>query len=193
MRTHSMAAEAIVLNARSMSAAANGRTKGRSDVAAAWVEQAITAGLDPFMRQEPLSSSEQAGEWLLATSKDAAGRPNSPGTLADEHFDEAFVILAQLGRLRHAAELKPWHGNILPDDSSPRAVALRVKLAREALTLELEDFYRACGVNANAGRALEAGNRAFASIENEMLAVICAHHAIPEDWVMSGSAEDIEV
>ncbi len=192
MRNQSMAAEAIILNVRSMNAASKGKIKGRADVAAAWVEQAITAGGDPFMRQEPLSSGEQAGEWLLVTSKDAAGHPNFPGRLVDEHFDEVFVVLARLGRLRPDAELKPWHGNVLPEDSSCRAVALRVNLAREALALGLDVFYRGCGVNANACRAREAGHRAFASIDNEMLAVICAHNAIPEEWVLYGTAEEIE-
>jgi hypothetical protein len=189
MRNHSTASEALILNGRSMSADARGRKQVRSDVAIAWVEQAIAAGCDPFMRQEPLSSGEQAGEWLLATSKNAAAHPGRP---ADEYFDEVFVILARLGRLRHDAELRPWHGNVLPEDSSPRAVALRIKLAREVLGLGEEAFYGACRMNLNAGRALEEGHRAFASIDHETLPLICAQHGIPEDWVMFGMAEEIE-
>ncbi len=192
MRHHSTAAEALILNARSMSANTCGRKRVRSDVAIAWVEQAIAAGCDPLMRQEPLSSGEQAGEWLLATSKNAAAHPHFPGQPADEYFDEVFVILARLGRLRHDAELRPWHGNVLPEDSSPRAVALRIKLAREVLGLGEEAFYGACRLNLNAGRALEEGHRAFASIDHEMLPLICAQHDIPEGWVMSGMAEEIE-
>ena len=141
MRNHSMVAEAIILNAQSKSAA-RPRKNARADVAAAWIEQAIAAGCDPFMRQEPLSSGELAGEWLLATSKESQGHPNHPGTLPDEHFDEVFMILVRLGRVQHDAVLQPWHGNVLPDDSSPRALALRVRLAREALAMDHDVFYR---------------------------------------------------
>jgi hypothetical protein len=191
MRTHSTTAQALILSARSLSAA-RGRKQVRSDVAIAWVEQAIAAGCGPFMRQEPLSSSDQAGEWLLAISKDAATHPYFPGMPTDEHFDEVFVILARLGRLRPDATLRPWHGNVLPEDSSARAVALRIKIAREFIGLGQEAFYGACRMNLNAGRALEEGHRAFASIDNEMLPLICAQHGIPEDWVMFGTAEEIE-
>ena len=39
-----------------------------------WVEKAIAADCYPHMRQEPLSSQELAGEWLLVVS--AAGLAN---------------------------------------------------------------------------------------------------------------------
>jgi hypothetical protein len=192
MHNRSTAAVALILNAQTISAAAHGRNNTRNDVAVAWVEQAIASGCDPFIRQAPLSSGDHAGEWLLAISKGAALRSDFPGMPADEYFDEVFVILARLGRLCPDANLKPWHGNVLPDDSSPRGVGLRVKLARVALALDLANFYPASGVNAKTGQALEDGNRAFASIDNEILANICAFHSIPVDWVMFGSAEEIQ-
>jgi hypothetical protein len=191
MRNHSTAAEALILNARSVSAAVCAKKKGRSDVAAAWVEQAINAGLDPIMRQEPLNG-EDAGEWRLVTRKLDADHPRHPGALPVEHIDEVLVVLETLGRLRPDGEFKPWHGSILPDDSSPRAVALRVRLAREALLMDPNAFYRACGANPKAGNALEAGNGSFACIDNPMLADICAQHRIPAQWIMFGDADEIE-
>jgi hypothetical protein len=191
MSTHSAAIEATILNIRSKSVATFTR-HGRSDVAIAWVEQAIVAGCDPFMRQEPLESAEDAGEWLLVTSKQGASHPAYPGKLADEHFDEVFVVLARLGRILPDAVLKPWHGNVLPDESTPRAIALRVKLAREALAMDRDAFYPACGANPKAGQALEEGNRVFASPNHDMLHDICVHYAISEEWVMCGLADEIE-
>jgi hypothetical protein len=186
-----MAAAALILNVRSLSAAAGARKGARSDVASAWVEQAIAGGLDPIMRQQPLNA-EDPGEWRLVARKVEANDPGRPEPLPEEHFDEAFMVLARLGRLRPDGELRPWHGAVLPDDSSARALALRVRLAREALSIDPDAFYLACGVNPRAGQALEAGNVAFASFDSPMLPEICARHTIPEDWIMFGTAEEIE-
>jgi hypothetical protein len=191
MRHPSSAAEALILNARSQSHAAS-RRQGRADVAIAWIEQAIAAGCDPVMQQQPISAKDLPGEWLLVSLKQGNMRWGNPGKLASEHFDEAFVILARLGRIHTDAALKPWHGNVLLDDSAPRAVALRVRLVREALGLDHNNFYGACGINLKAGEALEEGNRLFASLDHEILHRICAHHDIPEDWVMFGMADEIE-
>jgi hypothetical protein len=191
MRHPSSAAEALILNARAHSYAGS-RRQGRADVAIAWIEQAIAAGCDPVMQQHPISAQEHAGEWLLVSAKQRNMRWGNPGKLASEHFDEAFVILARLGRIHNDAVLKPWHGNVLLDDSAPRAVALRIRLAREALALDHNAFYGACAVNLKAGEALEEGNRLFASLDHEILHRICAYHDVPEDWVMFGMADEIE-
>ena len=144
------------------------------------------------MRQEPLSSDGLAGEWLLVTSKAGLGHPLYPGALPDELLDEVFIVLARLGRIVHDTELKAWHGNVLTDDSSARALAFRVKLAREALGINRRHFYGACGINPKAGEALEAGHVSFASPDHEILHELCTYHGIPEEWLMLGNAEDIE-
>lgn len=192
MHSRSQSAEAIILNARCLKNDTGGGENTRSDAAAAWVELAIAARCDPTMRQGALSSGEYAGEWLLTTVKEGANHPGYPGKPAEELFDQIFIILARLGRLRHEAGLQPWHGNVLPDDSSACAVGLRVKLAREALAIDQVGFYRACNINLKAGQALEAGHCAFASFDNGMLLDICARHDIPEGWIMFGTAEDLE-
>ena len=191
MRKSSAAAEAIICSFRSVGPISVEKPAG-DNTAEIWVQAAIAAGSDPLMRQEPLSSDGLAGEWLLVTSKAGLNHPLYPGTLPDEHLDEVFIVLAKLGRIVHDAELKAWHGNVLPDDSSARALAFRVKLAREALGINRRHFYGACGLNPKAGEALEAGHVSFASADHEMLHEVCGYHNIPEEWLMLGNAEDIE-
>lgn len=144
------------------------------------------------MRQESLLSHGLAGEWLLITSKAGVNPPIYPGALPDELLDEVFIVLARLGRIVHDTELKTWHGNVLPDDSSARALAFRMKLAREALGMNCKHFYGACGINPKAGESLEAGHVSFATPDHEMLQEVCSYHDIPEEWLMLGNAEDIE-
>jgi hypothetical protein len=144
------------------------------------------------MWQESLSGDGLAGEWFLVTSKAGLNHPRYPGKLPDEFLDEVFIVLARLERVLHDTKLKAWHGNVLPDDSSARALALRMKLARQSLAMDRGRFYGACGMNLKAGEALEAGRLAFASPDNEMMHGVCAHHNIPEEWLMFGEAEDID-
>ena len=191
MRKSSAAAEAIICSFRSVGPIGV-KTLADDRLAETWVQAAIAAGCDPRMRQEPLSSEGAAGEWLLVTSKAGANNPLYPGTLPDELLDEVFIVLARLGRIVHDTGLKAWHGNVLPDDSSPGALAFRVKLSREALGINRRHFYGACGLNPKAGEALEAGHVSFASADHEMLHELCTHHDIPEEWLMLGHAEDIE-
>ena len=191
MRKSSAAAEAIICSYQSV-APIGVKTLAADRVAEIWVQAAIAAGCDPRMRQKPLSSEGLAGEWLLVTSKAGLSHSLYPGALPDELLDEVFNVLAKLGRVQHDAELKAWHGNVLPDDSSARALAFRVKLAREALGIERRHFYGACGINPKAGEALEAGHVSFATPDHEMLYDVCSYHNIPEEWLMLGNAEDIE-
>jgi hypothetical protein len=189
MRNNSQAAEAIICSFRSMNPAG---ARAEDRLAEVWVQAAIAAGCDPHMRQEPLSSDELAGEWLLVTLKAGLNHPIYPGTLADELLDEVFIVLARLGRVQPDPELKVWHGNVLPDDSSARALAFRMKLARRTLGVDRGHFYGACGINPKAGESLEAGHVSFASPDHEMLPELCAYHDVPEEWLMLGNAEDIE-
>ena len=112
--------------------------------------------------------------------------------MPDDFLDEVFIVLARLGRIQHDAVLQPWHGNVLPEESSAQALALRMKLARAAFAMDSDLFYGDCGINPKAGEALEAGHVSFASPDQEMVLQVCAHHKIPEEWVMLGTAEDIE-
>ena len=190
MRNNSAAAEAIICSFRSVKPVGAGTLAGH--LAEIWVQAAIAAGCDPFMRQEPLSSGELAGEWLLVTSKAGLSHALYPGALPDELLDEVFVVLSRLGRVQHDAILMPWHGNVMSDDSSALALAFRVRLAREALAMDRARFYGECSLNPKAGEALEAGHVSFASPDHVMVPELCAHHGIPEEWVAIGNAQDIE-
>ena len=191
MRQSSTAAEAIIRSFRSM-APIGAKALSGDRLAETWVQAAIAAGCDPHMRQQPLSSDGLAGEWLLVVSKAGLNHPLYPGQLPDELLDEVFLVLSRLGRVICDGELKAWHGNVWTDDSSPRALAFRMRLAREGLGLDRRQFYGAFRVNPVAGEALEAAHGSFASADHEMLQELCAYHGIPEEWLMLGDAEDIE-
>ncbi len=191
MRPRRGAAEAIICAFQSMRRGA-AKTDAARQRAEAWVQAAIAAGCDPHMRQEPLSSDGAAGEWAFVFAKAGPKHVLHPGPLPDDLFDEVFLILVKHGRILHDGTLKAWHGNVWPDDSSPCALGFRMRLAREALAQDRGRFYGACGFNPKAGEALEAGHGSFASPDQEMLAELCAHHRIPEEWVMLGHAQEIE-
>ena len=144
------------------------------------------------MQQEPLISEGYAGEWLLVLSIAGHASPLYPGKLPEGLLDEVFIVLGHLGRLTHDPHLRPWHGNVLLDDSSARAIAFRIRLVREALYMSSGLFYVRCGINPKVGEAFEAGYLSSLSPDQEMLHVISAHYGIPEDWIMQGDAEEIE-
>ena len=158
----------------------------------AWVRQAIAAGCDPFMQQEPLSSEGLAGEWVLVLSLAGLKSPFYAGQLPDELLDEVFVVLSRLERVTHDPYLRPWHGNVLLDVTSSRALAFRIKLVRDALGMDGRRFYGACGIDPIVGDAIEAGFLSFLSPGHELLQKIAAHHDIPEEWLANGTAEEIE-
>ena len=47
-------------------------------LAETWVQQAIAAGCDPYMQQEPFMSEDYAGEWLLVLSMAGHASPLYP-------------------------------------------------------------------------------------------------------------------
>ena len=100
--------------------------------------------------------------------------------------------LARLGRVTHDQYLKPWHGDVLLDDSSSRAIAFRITLVRGSLYRDTALFYGACGIHAKVGEAIERGQLSFLTPDQEMLQTICRHYGIPEEWLMHGPAEEIE-
>jgi hypothetical protein len=144
------------------------------------------------MRQEPLSSGDLAGEWLLVVSTAGLDHPQYPGRLPERFLNEVFQVLGFLSRVKPDAYLRPWHGNVLLDDGSPRALAFRVKLIREALHMHFEEFYGALGIRAVVGEALECGYIAFARPDQQMLQAIAWRHDVPEEWLTFGAAEEIE-
>ncbi len=54
-------------------------------------------------------------------------------------------------------------------------------------------FYWGCAANLKAGQALEEGHLTFACLGHDMLHDICAHHSLPEDWVMFGMVDEIAI
>ncbi len=161
-------------------------------LAETWVRQAIVAGCNPFMRQEPLASDDWAGEWLLVISFAGRASPLHPGTLPNALLDDVFLVLARLGRVMHDKCLKPWHGNVLLDDSSSRSIAFRLRLVREALSMGVALFYGACGIDSKAGEAIEKGCFSLLSPDQAALQAICTRYDIPEEWITQGAAEEIE-
>ena len=159
----------------------------------AWVEEAITAGCRPRMQQQPLSNEEFAGEWLLVVSAAGFANPLYPGSLPDQFLDEAFFILERLGHVKHARDLRPWHGNVFLDDTSSRAVVFRVKLVREALNLDCKGFYEAMGIPASKGEAFESGRFGYTDLDQELAQPVCAYYDTPEEWLTHGAAEEIEL
>jgi hypothetical protein len=158
-----------------------------------WVEEAIAAGCYPHMRQEPLSSHELAGEWLLVVSAAGLANPLYPGSVPDRFLDEVFLILGHLGRIKPCHGLRPWHGNVLPDDTSSRALAFRLKLVREALNLDYESFYGIMGIHSGTGEAIESGRFGYAAPDEEMLQAVCLYYDAPEEWLTHGGAEEMEL
>ena len=169
-----------------------GKKLASHGIAETWVRQAIAAGCDPFMQQEPLFSDGSAGEWLLVLSTAGRNSPLHPGKLPNGLFDEVFLILARSGRVTHDEYLRPWHGDVLLDDSSSRAIAFRITLVRESLSRNTALFYEACGIPAKVGEAIEGGQLSFLSPDQEMLQAIWRHYDIPEEWLIHGPAEEIE-
>ena len=169
-----------------------GRRLANHCLAEAWVRQAIAAGCDPYMQQEPLMSGDSAGEWLLVLLVAGHASPLHPGRLPEGLLDEVFIVLARLGRLTHDDFLKPWHGIVLLDDSSARAIGVRIRLVREALYWNVGHFYTRCGIDPRVGEAIEDGYLSSLSPDQEMLRRICAHCDIPGEWITHGAAEDIE-
>jgi hypothetical protein len=156
-----------------------------------WVGKAVEAGCNPYMRQEPLSSEGLAGEWLLAVSAAGISNPLYPGRIPDDLLDEVFHILGQHGRIQHAQGLRPWHGNVLLDDTSPRALLFRTKLIREALSLSCDDFYGIMGLPNWVNQDNEGGQIEFSDPDDELLQSICLHYDVPEEWLTCGAAEEI--
>lgn len=161
-------------------------------LAETWVRQAIVAGCNPYMQQEPLASDDWAGEWLVVISFAGRASPLYPGTLPNELLDDVFMVLARLGRVTHDQYLKPWHGNVLLDDSSSRSIVFRLLLVRESLSLGVARFYGACGIDPKVGQAMEAGYFSLLVPDQATLQAICTRYDIPEEWVTQGTAEEIE-
>ena len=115
-----------------------GCQKQRVAAAKLWLDAAEKAGLRPRMVQQSLAS-EDAGEWHIAF---AANHGPSAGLapLADELWDEVFLILEERGDIVPDIELKCWHGAVFLDDTGRRAVALRLKLAQRSLSLSVESL-----------------------------------------------------
>ena len=149
----------------------------RAADARAWVEAARRAGLDPRIVQQPLSSPD-AGEWHIATVA-----PSTRLVLPEHLWDEVFMILVADSDFATQPSLDCWHGTVLLDDTSPRAIALRLWLAQKSLKLSLEDFHAPIARDA----------RQIWLLHSEIhLSRLCLYHGIPEEWLTSGEPAEIE-
>ena len=119
--------------------------------------------------------------------------PLYPGIVPDRFLDEVFFILGRLGRVRHAHGIRPWHGNVLLDDTSSQATVFRVKLVREALDLGYEHFYGGMGISARRGEEIENGRFGYTDLDEELLQPVCKYYDAPEEWLTQGAAEELEL
>ncbi|MBJ7532818.1 hypothetical protein JDN40_01635 [Rhodomicrobium vannielii ATCC 17100] len=157
-----------------------------------WIEAAVATGMDPHVQQQGMSSGELAGEWLLRMLKSADARGRTIDELPDNLWLDAFIILESMRRVEFAENLMPWHGNLFLDDASPRAIALRLRIARRVLNKGLAQFYGPCGIETQAGRSLETGLWPLSEKYFSYLDAICDGHGLSSDWLLSGQADDID-
>jgi hypothetical protein len=158
---------------------------GRAEAARQWVDAARKSGLKPLLVQQPLSS-EEAGEWLIRTSKADCGQIAGPGALPEELWDEVFMLLAASGDFVHQEALKCWHGAVLLDDGSDRAILTRLRLVQQRIRSD------GCCIFAKAaseGYSLDNG----ANYSAESLKWLCDSFGIPESWLTSGEPGEIEL
>ena len=155
-----------------------------------WVEAAIEAGLDPRLLQNPLQDRD-AGEWQIATKKVPGLHELAP--LPEGYFDEIVLILESLGRVTPDGVLKCWHGGVLIDDCSPRAIALRLRLARRCLKLIETDFFESWqvvpGLSADEPHAAHQLSHLLELAARQL----GSKYGIPEEWLFSGTPEEIEL
>jgi len=153
-----------------------------------WVERGIVSGCDPTVRQQSLSD-EDAGEWRIVTKKSAGSCPALPKEL----WDEVFVVLVNLDRIKLDSKLKLWHGNCLAENCSAWALALRLRLVRQAFKLDIEEFYGPCGLDRKTAEAIEAPGSVFLCPSSGLIEQLSEGHGIPEEWLEFGIASEIEV
>lgn len=108
--------------------------------------------------------------------------PACPGPLPDGLWDEVFLILEASGHIVPDAQLRPWHGAVLLDDTGQRAIALRLRLAQRNLGLTAARFYE----------PIFPTPSLYAFSESDLLK-LSAYHGIPEEWVISGEPSEIEL
>ena len=121
------------------------------------------------LRQEPLSSQELAGEWLLVVSAAGLGIPSIQEVCRTVFWMRCFLLLATSGASSTATAYGPGMSNVLLDDASSRALAFRLKLVREALNLDYESFYGIMGIHSGTGEAIESERLGYAAPDEEML------------------------
>jgi hypothetical protein len=163
----------------------NSSRASREAAAEAWTAAAKRAGLSPCIVQQPLASDD-AGEWHIKLQKRDHGLAGHPGPLPDELWDEAFRVLEAQGDIVHDAELKCWHGAVLLDDASQCALALRLRLACRSLGLSTESFFAPVQPKA-------PQTHVECDFSEEDLIRLCECHGIPEEWLTSGEAAEIEL
>ncbi|MGC1585906.1 MAG: hypothetical protein WA791_09405 [Rhodomicrobium sp.] len=157
-------------------------------LARGWVQKALALGCHPMAVQQPLSGAD-SGEWKIATREADGGIRMEP---PEELWDEIFILLLSLGRMEFDAALKLWHGNFLPGDCSPRALALRLRTARQALNMELADFYGCCAIGEGAAAMIETAPASLAFPSLEIADLLSRRHGIPELWSIFGMAQELE-
>ncbi len=160
--------------------------------AQAWVEAAIAANLAPTLVQRPLGGDD-AGEWRIRTARRDSRAGEGPGALSQELFDEAVLVLEARGDVVPAPQLKSWHGTVLQDNCSPRAVALRLRLARRCLGLSEEAFYGRNPILASMAFDRSSDETFLGVISEFNLSELCRRHGVPEEWVYSGTPDEIEL
>ncbi|ADP71738.1 hypothetical protein Rvan_2523 [Rhodomicrobium vannielii ATCC 17100] len=156
----------------------------------AWIEGATAAGWMPHLRQRPLSAGYVAGEWQIATLKDAANPVRYPGPIPEALWDDIFIRLGWRGLVKAQPELKVWNGDVLPDVLSAGAVLVRLSLLRvaaaqpAAMALELSNLQ--AHLAKSEGKKLEIDEPMI-----DLLEKYAERAGIPEHWLIWGIAEEL--
>jgi hypothetical protein len=157
--------------------------------AEAWIGAAIAAELKPRLVQRSLQNDD-AGEWFIVTDS----VPNADlGPLPAELWEEAFFILEARGDIYPDKVLKSWHGTVLLDNCGPRAIELRLRLARRSLNLADEDFYQDELMWASIERDCQTYQPRLSHLSGARLAALSARYDLPEEWLISGTPVEIEI
>jgi hypothetical protein len=156
--------------------------------AEAWVGGAIAADLNPRLVQRSLQCDD-AGEWFIVTDSVPSA---DLGPLPAELWEEAFFILEERGEVYPDKALKTWHGTVLLDNCSPRAIELRLRLARRSLNISDEDFQDDL-IWASIERDCQTNQPCLSVLSGASLAALSARFDLPEEWIISGTAVEIEI
>ncbi|MFT4080035.1 hypothetical protein [Rhodomicrobium lacus] len=156
----------------------------------AWIEGATAAGWMPHLRQRPLSAGYVAGEWQIATLKNA-NTVSYPGPIPEALWDDVFIGLGSRGLVRAQPDLRVWNGDVLPDVLSPGAVLVRLSLLRAAAAQPAAMALDISSLQARLAKSAASRKLELDELMIELLERYAERAGIPEHWLIWGIAEEL--